>query len=214
MPRKKGQETEEEAPKEKKPVVRTPLTAGVESARRPLTYSALTIKPLWLAKILAGKKRWEIRRTPLPKKYLGKRVFLMASGTSRIYASAYIRASVCFKHEKLVTEHNTSKHQVDADALKEYCVKEEEVCRAFAWKLKDVQVFPARNAVYAARKGGQVNWVLVEDPQTKENLRQTSREARDVSREEAPYSEKKILKWVKADEKAARAATAARKRGA
>ena len=46
--------------------------------------SALTVKPKWLALILCGEKRWEIRQTNTAAR---GRIALLASGSSLIYGS-------------------------------------------------------------------------------------------------------------------------------
>ena len=53
--------------------------------------SALTVKPKWLALILCGEKRWEIRQTNTAAR---GRIALLASGSSLIYGSdAWIKLS-------------------------------------------------------------------------------------------------------------------------
>jgi hypothetical protein len=61
--------------------------------------SALTVKPKWLALILCGEKRWEIRQTNTAAR---GRIALLASGSSLIYGSdAWIKLSTLEKNLKI-----------------------------------------------------------------------------------------------------------------
>ncbi len=67
-------------------MLRGPLNASLDPCHGS---KLLTIQPKWIAKILAGEKVWELRKTVL-KKFQGIDIFLVASG--RIKPTANVRS--------------------------------------------------------------------------------------------------------------------------
>ena len=87
----------------------------------------LIVKWKWLKRILAGSKTHEIRCRPCPA-YKGKRLWLAASGTSRVFGSARVQDSIGPLSE---VEWHTSRpfHCVEGPRLYK---------RTYAWVLENV----------------------------------------------------------------------------
>ena len=109
--------------------------------------SVLVIKPHWLEMILQGIKTWEIRGSVI-KKHVGKVIYLVASGTSTIYAR--VKFEDC--HGPL-TKHvwiaNVERHCVPGDTLP-YGVS------TYAWQFGELEV--ATHPIEFARKDGAVKF--------------------------------------------------------
>ena len=80
--------------------------------------TAFIIKPFWLSKILAGEKKWELRRSRSGAKHVGKEIGLAPPGTMRIWGKARLNAVTKYTLDELASfEHM---HRVPRDTLQAY----------------------------------------------------------------------------------------------
>lgn len=113
----------------------------------------LIIREPWIGYILAGKKTWEMRTTPAPRR---GRIALIRKGTGLVVGTAELFDSLApLDAASLAASHDRHRIQPELDA---------EVLAAgwlHPWVLCDVRVLP--RPVPAGQKPGQVIWVPLAD---------------------------------------------------
>lgn len=121
------------------------------------TWKVLTVKAIYLARILCGDKLWEIRKTSCS--YRGK-VALAAAGTNKLWGTAVV--SSCFRKSEAELEAAFEKHCVPADLLRKFCHKGKgdaaEQSWAYIWELEQPRLF--REPLDFKHKKGCVIWTL------------------------------------------------------
>lgn len=114
--------------------------------------SALTVKPKWLALILCGEKRWEIRQTNTAAR---GRIALLASGSSLIYGSVDLFRTYHRTRRSLLGK--KAHHCIPEDDMKEYVT-----CRgAWVWELRNPMIL--LRPFQVERREGSVSWVKLDE---------------------------------------------------
>eukprot|EP00435_Cladocopium_sp_Y103_P038356 s1090_g10.t1 len=114
--------------------------------------SALTVKPKWLALILCGEKRWEIRQTNTAAR---GRIALVASGSSLIYG--FVDLFQTFHRSKTCLLKKQEKHCIPEEDVKAYVTSH----GAWVWELRNPMIL--LRPFQVERREGSVSWVKLDE---------------------------------------------------